>query len=107
MDKCPRCGRKVDATIYYCPDCGAYLQGYSTEEMSVSSDNLAATIRKLIKEGNVRRIIVKNDKGQNVFEIPVTVGVIGAFLMPWMAALGVIAAMAANYKIVVERKEGK
>jgi hypothetical protein len=107
MDTCPRCGRKVDATIYYCPDCGAYLQGYSTEEMSVSSDNLAATIRKLIKEGNVRRIIVKNDKGQNVFEIPVTVGVIGAFLMPWMAALGVVAAMAANYKIVVERKEGK
>lgn len=61
----------------------------------------------MIKEGNVRRIIVKNEKGENVFEIPVTVGVIGAFLMPWMAALGVIAAMAANYKIVVERKEGK
>jgi len=107
MDKCPRCGRKVDATIYYCPDCGTYLQGYSTEEMLVSSDNLAATIRQLVKEGNVRRIIVKNEKGQNVFEIPVTVGIIGAFLMPWMAALGVIAAMAANYKIVVERKEGK
>jgi hypothetical protein len=107
MDKCPRCGGKVDATIYYCPNCGAYLQGYTTQEIPVSSDNLATTIKKLIKEGNVRRIIVKNEKGENVFEIPVTVGVIGAFLMPWMAALGVIATMAANYKIVVERKEGK
>jgi hypothetical protein len=107
MDKCPRCGGKVDATIHYCPNCGAYLRGYTAQEMSVSSDNLATTIKKLIKEGNVHRIIVKNEKGENVFEIPVTVGVIGAFLMPWMAALGVIAAMATNYKIVVERKEGK
>jgi len=53
----------------------------------------------------VTRIIVKDEKGKTLLEIPATVGVIGVVLAPWLAALGVIAALVANCKIVVERRE--
>ena len=51
------------------------------------------------------RIIVKDEKGKVMLEIPATVGVIGVLLVPWLAALGAIAALAANCRIVVERRE--
>jgi len=53
----------------------------------------------------VTRVIVKDEKGKVLLEIPATMGVIGVVLAPWLAALGVIAALAANCKIVVERRE--
>jgi len=48
---------------------------------------------------------VKNEKGTVLLEIPATVGVIGVVLVPWLAALGAIAALATNCKIVVEKRE--
>lgn len=75
------------------------------EELSVSADNLIEKVKELLHEGNVTRIIVKDEKGRVMLEIPATVGVIGAVLAPWLAALGVIAALATNCKIVVERRE--
>ena len=51
------------------------------------------------------RVIVKNDEGKTLLEIPATVGVVGVVVAPWLAALGVIAALVANCKIVVERRE--
>ena len=48
---------------------------------------------------------MKDEKGKPLLEIPATVGVIGTVLAPWLAALGVIAALAANCRIVVERRE--
>ena len=51
------------------------------------------------------RVIVKDEKDKVLLEIPATVGVIGAFLVPWLAALGVIAALVTNCRIVVERRE--
>jgi hypothetical protein len=62
-------------------------------------------IRELLHEGNVTRVIVKDMEGKVLLEIPATVGVIGVVLAPWLAALGVIAALATNCKIVVERRE--
>jgi hypothetical protein len=59
----------------------------------------------LLHEGNVTRIIVKDEKGKVLLEIPVTVGVIGVILAPWLAALGVITALATNCTVVVERRE--
>jgi hypothetical protein len=53
----------------------------------------------------VTRIIIKDEKGKAMLEIPATVGVIGVLLAPWIAALGTIAALAANCRIVVERRE--
>jgi CBS domain-containing protein len=106
MDQCPRCGEKVDPNIMnFCPKCGASLQKMAQEEFTVSSDDLVAKVRQLLHEGNVRRIVVKDEKGKTLLEIPLTLGVVGFILAPWMAALGVVAAMVTKAKIVVERKE--
>lgn len=73
------------------------------EEIKVLSHELADRVKKLIHEGNVRRIIIKDDKGNTFIEIPVTVAAIGAVLAPVVAAVGAIAAMAAKFTIVVEK----
>jgi predicted regulator of Ras-like GTPase activity (Roadblock/LC7/MglB family) len=75
------------------------------EEFSVSGKDLGEKIQQLLHEGNVTRIIVKDTKGKVLLEIPVTVGVIGVVIAPWLAAIGVIAALATNCTIVVERRE--
>jgi len=75
------------------------------EEFSVSADNLIQRVKELIHEGNITRIIVKDEKGKVLLEMPATVGVIGAILVPWMAALGAIAALATKCTLVVERRE--
>ena len=89
----------------FCHVCGAPVAEVVKEEFSVSSDNLIERVKELLHEGNVTRIIVKDDKGKTLLEIPATVGVIGVVLAPWLAALGAIAALATNCKIVVERRE--
>ena len=89
----------------FCHVCGAPVAKVVKEEFSVSADNLIEKVKELLHEGNVTRIIVKDEKGKVMLEIPATVGVIGAVLAPWLAALGVIAALATNCKIVVERRE--
>lgn len=76
-----------------------------TEEHKVSGEGLVGRVKELIHQGNVRRIIVKNDKGQTLLEIPLTFGLVGAALMPVLVALGSIAALAAEYTLVVEKKE--
>jgi hypothetical protein len=89
----------------FCHVCGAPVAKVVKEEFSVSSDNLIEKVKELLHEGNVTRIIVKDDKGKTLLEIPATVGIIGVVLVPWLAALGAIAALATNCKIVVERRE--
>lgn len=89
----------------FCPVCGAPVAKVVNEEFSVSAGDLIEKVKELLHEGNVTRIIVKDEKGKVMLEIPATVGVIGAILAPWLAALGVIAALATNCKIVVERRE--
>ncbi len=73
------------------------------EEHKVSGERLVARAKELIQEGNVRRIIVKNEQGQTIMELPLTVGVVGAILLPALVALGAVAALAAHYTLVVER----
>ena len=62
-------------------------------------------VKELLHEGNVTRVIVKDEAGKVLLEIPATVGVVGVVLAPWLAALGVIAALVTNCRIVVERRE--
>jgi len=72
---------------------------------NVTGDDLLKKIKQIIHEGNVNRIIIKNEEGKTYLEIPVTVGVIGAILVPVFAAIGALAALAANFKIEVVRRE--
>lgn len=105
MIYCSKCGTKLDDNARFCSNCGTPVVKVTSEEYSVSSDNLIQRVKELLHEGNVTRIIVKNEKGDTLLEIPATVGVIGVVLVPWLAALGAIAALATRCKIVVERRE--
>lgn len=73
------------------------------EEFQVSGDALVAKIKEILHEGNIRRLSIKNEEGKTLIEIPLTVGVVGALLLPVWAAIGAIAALAANLTIVVEK----
>jgi Domain of unknown function (DUF4342) len=75
-----------------------------TEQFRISGDELLAKVRELVHEGNVRRIIIRNDQGHTLVELPLTVGVIGAALLPVLAAVGAIAAIATDCELVVERR---
>jgi len=75
------------------------------EEFRVTGDAVIAKIKEVLHEGNVRRITIKNEEGNTLIEIPLTIGVVGAILLPVWAAIGAIAALAANLTIVVEKIE--
>jgi len=74
-----------------------------TEEFQIKGEMLLTKVKELLHEGNVRRIVLKNEEGRVMIEFPLTFGVVGAVLLPVWAALGAIAALAANLTIVVER----
>jgi len=74
-----------------------------TEEFQVSGELLLSKIKELVHEGNIRRITIKNEEGKTLIEIPLTLGVVGAVLLPVWAAIGAIAALVANLRIVVEK----
>ena len=76
-----------------------------TEEVKVKGEGLVAKIKELVHEGNVRRITIKNEEGEVVVEFPLTLGVVGALLVPTLAAVGAVAALVTNCTIVVEREE--
>ena len=73
------------------------------DEYQVSGDNLLAQVKELVHEGNIRRIIIKNEEGKRLIEIPLTLGVVGIALLPVWAAIGAIAALVTDCTIVVEK----
>jgi hypothetical protein len=77
------------------------------EEVHVLGRDLVDKVRDLIHEGNVQRIVVKDEHGNTFVEIPVTVAAIGAILAPLLAAIGAISALVAKFTIVVVRSEPK
>mgnify|MGYP000279661727 CR=1 FL=1 len=104
MVSCWKCGAQLAENAKYCHVCGAAVKT-RVEEFSVSADDLIEKIKQLIHEGNVTRIVIKDESGKTLFEMPATVGVVGAILVPWLAALGAIAALATRCTLVVERAE--
>jgi len=82
----------------------AILLNMTTEEFKVSGDDVVSFVKKVVAEGNARRIIVKNEEGNTIIEFPVTVGAVGALIVPALAALGAIAALVTKCTIVVEKK---
>lgn len=79
--------------------------GQGRDKFRVAGDKVIATIRELIREGNVRRVVITNEEGRTLIEFPVTIGVAGAVLMPVWAAVGAIAAIVTNCTIEVERTD--
>jgi Domain of unknown function (DUF4342) len=77
----------------------------NTQEFKLSGDSVLGKIKELVHEGNVHRVTIKNDDGHTLIEIPLTIGVVGALLLPVWAAIGAIAALAASLTIVVERTD--
>ena len=75
------------------------------EEIQVLGRDLVDKVKSLIHEGNVQRIIVKDEHGNTFVEIPVTLAAIGAILAPLLAAVGAISALVAKFTIVVVRSE--
>ena len=74
------------------------------EEFRLAGEEILAKVKELIKEGNARRIIIKNEKGEVMLEVPLTVGAVGALVAPVLAALGALAALVTNCTIEVEKK---
>ena len=74
------------------------------EEIKVTGQQLVDTVKKLIHEANVRHLIIKNEKGEKLIEVPVSVAGVGALLLPVLAALGAIAALVTNCTIVVVKE---
>jgi CBS domain-containing protein len=74
-----------------------------TEVFSIRGEELVSTVKKLVHAGNIRRIAIENKEGRTLLEVPLTLGVVGALLLPTLAALGALAAIVTECKIVVER----
>lgn len=74
-----------------------------TEEININGEDLVATIKKLVHQGNIRRITIQSKDGNTLFELPLTLGVVGALFLPTLAALGALAAIVTECTILVER----
>lgn len=78
---------------------------FTTETFKVKGEELLDKLKELLHQGNIHKILIKDDKGRTFIEIPVTVGVVGAALLPVWAAVAAIAALVAKFTIVVEKKD--
>jgi hypothetical protein len=74
-----------------------------TEEFEIDGDQLVGKVKELIRQGNIRRIVIKNNEGHSLIDIPLIWGVIYTIAAPQLAALGAIAALVGWATIVVER----
>lgn len=77
----------------------------TTQEFKLRGETVVGKLKELLHEGNIRRITLRNEEGHTLIEIPLTLGVVGALLIPVWAAVSAIAALAANLTIVVERTD--
>jgi hypothetical protein len=75
-----------------------------SQEFTLDGDQVVAKVKELLHEGTIRRIIIKNEEGRTMLEVPLTIGLIGAALLPVLAAIGAAAAIATRCTLVVERE---
>ncbi len=74
-------------------------------EFRVKGEEMMKKVKDLVHEGNVRKIIIKDEKGSTYLEIPLSFGVVGALFLPVLAAVGALAALASNFTIEVIRRD--
>ena len=75
------------------------------EEIKVQSRDLVDKVKDLFHEGNVRRIVIKDEKGHTFIEIPLTIAALGVIAAPLLAGIGAIAALVSNFTVVIERSD--
>ncbi|HKQ22624.1 MAG TPA: DUF4342 domain-containing protein [Nitrososphaeraceae archaeon] len=106
MVKCAECGNELPQDAKFCPNCGTQI-GLKKDVYEVSAGSLVGKVKEIIQDATVKRIVIKDENGKVLLSIPVTWGTAGAVAMitlaPWLAALGVIAAIVARCKIEVEK----
>jgi len=91
-------GDVVEALVYL-----EKAEGKWQEKIQVKGGEVVERVKELIQEGNVTNVVVLKD-GERVVEIPATIGAVGALFMPTLALLGIVAALATQCTIVVERR---
>ena len=74
------------------------------ESFKVTGEEILSKVKEIIKDGNARKIIIKNEKDEIIMEFPLTVGAVGVFVAPLLAAVGALAAVATNCTIIVEKR---
>jgi len=104
MDPAP--GTSVGERSYHGARIPVSIENF-VEEIQVMGRDLVDKVKVLIHEGNVNRVIIKDEKGNTYLEIPVNVAAVGVIALPVLAALGAISALVAKFTIVVERSEPK
>jgi len=82
------------------------MEHNSHEEFKVSGEDVIKKVKELIRAGNARRIIIKNERGEPIIEVPLAIGAVGALIAPTLAAIGAVAALVTNCTIVVVKKDG-
>lgn len=87
------------------PDEPTESDGTRRETHRVSGDRLLETVKRIVREGNVRRIVIRNEEDRVLLSFPLSAGVVGAALLPMWAAIGAVAALVGNCSIEVERKD--
>ena len=105
MVKCENCGVNSPEDARFCSNCGAPLGKAVKEEFTVRSEDVVGKVKEILHEGNVTKIIVKDEKGKLLLEIPAWAGIVGTLLAPWLAALGAIAALATKCTITVVKQQ--
>ena len=102
---CHKCGPELPERASYCFKCGSRVSKTPAEQFEINSEDLVKKVKELLHEGNVTKILVHDEQGKLLLELPVTAGLIGAVLAPWLAAVGAIAALVTRCTISVERKD--
>ena len=75
-----------------------------TESFRVNGEDLLKKVKELIHQGNIRKISIEDKSGKTIIVLPLTLGVVGAVLVPALAAIGTIAALVTECTIKVERE---
>jgi hypothetical protein len=78
---------------------------FTTESFKINGEQLLQKVKDLIKEGNIRKIIISDNTGKEIMSFPLTYGVVGTLLAPVLAAIGAVAALIGECTITVEKEE--
>lgn len=78
---------------------------FRTEEFQINGEEIIAKLKELMREGNIRRITIKNEDGRSLIDIPLTFGLVGVLIAPQLAAIGAIAALVTKCTLVIEKTD--